>query len=128
MAHFMLARVQAQTGDYAAALESLDRVAGPSGPLPFLTLRGYVLGRSGQEAAAREVLAVLSERGGDSAAFDLAVVYLGLGERAASLAALERALEQRDQRVRLLREEPMFAELRDDPRFGALVERAGLGQ
>jgi hypothetical protein len=37
-------------------------------------------------------------------------------------------LEQRDQRVRLLREEPMFAELRDDPRFAVLLERAGLGQ
>ena len=127
MAHFMLARVLAQAGDNEAALDILDGMKGAP-PLPVLTLRGYVLGRTGQEAEARDVLAQLAGLDAGGVAFDEAVVLLGLGDRAGSLDALERALEQRDHRVRLLREEPMFTPLRDDPRFAVLLERAGLGQ
>lgn len=128
MAHFMLARVLAQAGDYAAALEILDKLKGPEEPIPFLTIRGFVLGKSGRTEEAREVLQTLSEKGNGAFAFDEAIIQLGLEDRDKSLVALERALEQHDSRMRLLLGEPIFDPLRGDSRFESLLERAGLGR
>ena len=57
------------------------------------------------------------------AALLLAAVYSGLGENDAAFKWLERAYEERTGPLYKIRSEPMFANLRADPRFQAIVTR-----
>jgi thioredoxin-like negative regulator of GroEL len=130
MARFFLARSLIAAGDYADALEVLERMPVNRNQPPAITLRGYLMGRTGHADEARQVIRELrssAEQAPDmSVQFDLAVVYLGLGDYEQTLEALELAAEHRDFRVRLLGEEPMFRELRGQPKFTALLQLAGL--
>jgi TolB-like protein/Flp pilus assembly protein TadD len=58
--------------------------------------------------------------------YDVAKVYLALGDRAAALRWLDRAVEARSHALVLLRIDPHFASLRDDPTFAALLRRIGI--
>jgi serine/threonine-protein kinase len=59
-------------------------------------------------------------------AYDFAVVQAGLGDNQAALTSLEAAYANRAGGVRWLKIEPMFAALRGEPRFEALVRKVGL--
>lgn len=126
-AHFMLAKVRVEKGQYEAALRDLDR-ADPQGTFPpALAVRGYIHGKTGETAEARRTLDTLENMSlGPFVAFERAVVHLGLGESGRALELLEVAVEARDWRVRLLREEPMFVPLRSEPGYRALLARVGL--
>ena len=50
----------------------------------------------------------------------------GLGEGPAALDALEQAWEQRDGRMLLIRDQPYWQALRDEPRFVQLLARMRL--
>ena len=63
---------------------------------------------------------------GIHAPFRIAYVHIGLGETDRAFEWLEKALEARDWQMALLNVEPLFDDLRSDPRFAALVERVGL--
>lgn len=56
-------------------------------------------------------------------AFDFALVYAGLGERAAAFEWLERAIEERSPWIAYLAVDPRLDELRMDGRFGAILSR-----
>ena len=56
----------------------------------------------------------------------LALVYLGLGERAEALDWLERAYEERDISMAWLNVDPTCDVVRSEPRFIALLEHVGL--
>ena len=58
-------------------------------------------------------------------ALDIATIYASLGEREAAFQWLERAFEDRSTNLAFLEYDPSFDGLRDDARFGALVERIG---
>jgi hypothetical protein len=58
--------------------------------------------------------------------FARALVSLGLGEREATLEALERAVEERDVRLTFLAVEPRWDPLRSHARFRKVYERVGL--
>jgi hypothetical protein len=54
------------------------------------------------------------------------MIYIGLQNHADALAHFERASEERSKTVRLFKVEPIFDCLRGEPRFQALLQRAGL--
>jgi hypothetical protein len=54
------------------------------------------------------------------------VAYIGLGERDAALARLQKAYEDREDQVALLKIEPLFDSIHSDPRFQDLLRRIGL--
>lgn len=58
-------------------------------------------------------------------AFFMAEIYANLGEKDEAFKWLEKAIEQRDSSD-LIKVYPGFDALRDDPRFGQMLERAGL--
>ncbi len=130
MVAFIKARALVERGAYTEALEVLERLGAARYRRPASTLHAYIMGRTGDESAAMDVLDQLrtpdQERRPTPTAFDEAVILLGMGRTAEALAALEEAIEQRDDRVRLLAVEPLFDGLRGLPEFQRLLSRAGL--
>ncbi len=57
---------------------------------------------------------------------NMGLVYCGLGEKDEALSSLEKACDERDPRVTLLKVDPRWDSLRDNPRFLAILKRIGL--
>ena len=56
----------------------------------------------------------------------VALIYNGLGEQNEALSCLEKAYEERDVRLTLLKVDPNWDSFRSNPRFIALLKRIGL--
>ena len=83
---------------------------------------------AGRRAEALNLLSELEERSKRSyvPSYDVAIVYVGLGDNEGAFAWLEKAYEERCSRLIWLKAEPLFEPLRSDPRFGDLLRRIGL--
>lgn len=128
-AYFLLALALAQERRYDEALASLRKAdEWTSGTADVRGLSGYVLGMVGRHDEALAMLEALDDPGSQQYAtpFHRAAIHVALGETERALQLLERALETRAKQVRLLRVEPMFDPIRDEPRFQALLEEVGL--
>jgi eukaryotic-like serine/threonine-protein kinase len=91
-----------------------------------LLANAYAL--SGRQQEARQILDEFAaqENGRPVPAFDLAVVYLGLGRKDEAFAQLEKAYEERFYRLVYLGVDPLFDPLRADEQFKDLLRRIGL--
>jgi TolB-like protein/DNA-binding winged helix-turn-helix (wHTH) protein/Flp pilus assembly protein TadD len=115
-------------GESALALTALtDAARFSGGNSKTYSLRGYILAKGGREAEARAVLRQLE----DAAAtryvppYATALVHAGLGDRNAVFEWLERAYAARDVHLVYLPVDPKWDPYRADPRFAALLARAG---
>ena len=94
---------------------------------PFaLALLGQAYARSGQRDEATKILARLNEQAKSRyvAAYGIAVLYLGLGDKKRAMDELERAYRENDGNdIYNIRVDPLLDDLRGDPRFEALAER-----
>jgi tetratricopeptide (TPR) repeat protein len=89
---------------------------------------GYVYAVLGKQDEARKVLAELKERGKQEyvPAYDVAIIYVGLGETDQAFEWLERAFEERSYYLSFLRVDPVLDGLRSAPRIAGLARRVGL--
>jgi len=122
--YIALTRIYALRGEYDKAIAYGKKLLqmDPSYPRAQAFL-GYALGKAGRRAEAKQILEQL-EKNPHSLPFELVVVHLGLGEREAAFPILEKALDDRTYAIRL-NTEPVLEPLRGDPRFTALLQRAG---
>ena len=74
------------------------------------------------ERSSRDVLALQAEL---ALPFNLALVYLGLGDRPRALDHLERALAADSQMMAWIGRDPIFDPIRSEPRFVALLKKMG---
>jgi hypothetical protein len=83
---------------------------------------------AGRRDQARRCLAELDEAAKSRYAppFGYATIYVGLGESEMAFKWMDKGYEERDPRVRALKTDPLFDELRADRRFAGLMRRAGL--
>ena len=58
--------------------------------------------------------------------YDYAIIYAGLGDKEKALEFLQRCLEQREWQLIELNVDPIWDNLRDDPRFVELLKKVGL--
>jgi DNA-binding winged helix-turn-helix (wHTH) protein len=122
-----LARVllaQGRAAEVIALLEGRNE----SAPGSYSNLaRAHAL--TGNVAAARAEIARVEALGaeGFGVCFDLALIHLALGDRAAALAALEGAVDDGSQMIGYLNVEPALDPLRNEPRFRAVAQRIGFG-
>jgi hypothetical protein len=88
----------------------------------------YSYGVSGQGEEAKHLIDRLGEiaRGRYVSPCDIAVSYLGLGDKDSALQWLEKAYENHDAGLMWLKVDPVFDDLRSDPRFLDLLVRVRL--
>ena len=84
--------------------------------------------RVGRTDDARRILSELQQRATNEyvAAYYYAVTYAGLDDREQAFVFLDKAREERQPQMGLLRVEPFFDRLRPDPRFEEAVRKVGI--
>ncbi|HKQ80027.1 MAG TPA: protein kinase [Blastocatellia bacterium] len=129
--HWALGNVYLQRRMYKEAIGQYQKSIPLSGESPDEPASlGYAYALSGKRQEAQQVLAELKERSKRRyiPPTSLAIIYSGLGEKDQAFAWLDKAYDGRDSLLVLLKVEPMFDGLRDDPRFDNLLQRVGLAQ
>jgi len=114
---------------YGEALTELQKAVSLSPEsMDVLAELGYAYGVAGQRSEAEKVLAKLSEYAKDRyvSSYDLAVLYLGLGQKDQALDLLDKAFEERASYLAFLKGDPRVDSLRLEPRFKALVAKMKL--
>jgi TolB-like protein len=127
--HLILGKVYIQQRKYPEAIAAFIKARDLShGNSEAIASIGYAAALAGDKAKAR---AVLDELKGLSVQhyippFNVAMVYTGLGDQNEALSWLEKACEERDVRVTILKVDPRWDSLRSNPRFIAILKRIGL--
>lgn len=121
--HYFLALPHDQLGRFEAARASYRKAIELSGGAPLYRAGlAYSRARAGEPDEARQILAALEEEP-RTAAFDIALIHLGLGEPERAVDWLEKAFESRDSQLIYINRDPRFDPLRGDPRFMRLIGR-----
>jgi hypothetical protein len=89
-------------------------------------LFGYMLGRGGRTDEARRILATMLDRSRriNGGAFEVALVYAGLGDNDQAFVWLDKAVDDRSLGFEWMN--ATVNDLRRDPRFEKIRRRAGL--
>jgi eukaryotic-like serine/threonine-protein kinase len=122
----ILAQVYLMKGMPDAAIKEMLKAAAIGGRTSgVLSLLGYAYAASGKPAEAQKILAELNEMSKQAyvSPYDLAILYVGLGDKNRAIEELNRAYDDRAGWLIYLNVEPMFDPLRSDPRFADLVSR-----
>jgi TolB-like protein/DNA-binding winged helix-turn-helix (wHTH) protein/Flp pilus assembly protein TadD len=126
--HQMRGQALEELGDHDLALKALAAAARLSGQNSKpISLTGYILGRSGHTAEARDLLGALemASRHRYVPPYALALAHAGLGDADAVFEWLGRAYAARDVHLMFLTVDPKWDRYRADPRFGDLLARCG---
>jgi TolB-like protein/DNA-binding winged helix-turn-helix (wHTH) protein/Flp pilus assembly protein TadD len=126
--HQMRGQALEELGDHDLALKALATAARLSGQNSKpISLTGYILGRSGRTAEARDLLGALemASRQRYVPPYALALVHAGLGDADAAFAWLDRAYAAHDVHLMFLTVDVKWDRYRTDPRFGDLLARCG---
>jgi tetratricopeptide (TPR) repeat protein len=114
-----------ELGNPRSAVADLRKAVNMSAP-PFVTAYlAYALGAAGDRAGAMRELESLKKMspGGKVLPFNLALVYLGVGDHARALDNLEKAYDADSQLLAWLGQDAMFDSLRSEPRFVELLRK-----
>ncbi len=126
--HQMRGQALEELGDHDLALKALATAARLSGQNSKpISLTGYILGRSGRTAEARDLLGALelASRQRYVPPYALALVHAGLGDADAAFEWLDRAYAARDVHLMFLTVDVKWDRYRADPRFEDLLVRCG---
>lgn len=113
-------------GMYAESLSISEKTLEAS--FPIMAPMGYAYAKTGRRREAEAVINRLKEAEKTKYVLDywVAVIYVGLGEKDAAFAELEKAYQARDWFLPRIKTDSFMDPLRDDPRFKDLVRRIGL--
>ena len=125
--HAYLGLALAAKGEYDEAVRELRTAVGlADSPLIPLFL-AYVYAISGQRAEAEKIVEdVKNITDRYVCPYEVAAVYVGLGEDDLAFEWFQQAMRDRSDCIPFLAVDPRFDHIRSDPRFVALVEQAGL--
>jgi DNA-binding winged helix-turn-helix (wHTH) protein/TolB-like protein/Flp pilus assembly protein TadD len=128
-ASLFLGRVYKQKGMYKEALAELEKARDLMRDSPeVLSFIGYTYAVSGRRVEALKKLQELKGRSNQRyvSPYHIAMVYAGLGEQDEAFEWLEKAYEDREGRMTILKFAPEFDGLRTDSRYTDLMRRIGL--
>ena len=117
--------IDLQQGDVHAAIPKLERANALQAPPFVAAYLGYAYGAAGDKAKALAMIEEIKKKavGGFVPPFNIALVYLGVGDHARALDYLEQAQATDSQWMMYLKIDRIFDPLRADPRFIALMEK-----
>src|SRR5256714_6431968 len=125
LAHNLLGRCLLGKGDTTGAIAEFQQAKINITGAWYQGLLGYAYAISGDRPKADQRLRELKElakyRYVNSSAF--AAIYIGLGEKEKALDCLDEAYENQESACWLLKVDPIYDSLRDEPRFQALVQK-----
>jgi serine/threonine protein kinase/tetratricopeptide (TPR) repeat protein len=127
---FMEGWMEIQAGKVNDAIPLLQKAKALGSP-PFVTAwLGYAYGVTGDRTRAMAALEDFKRTSmkGYIPPFNLAIVYLGLGDRARALDHLEQAYDNNSQWMPYIRGDRIFDPLRSEPRFTALMRKMGFAK
>lgn len=114
-------------GRYERAINEYRKAVSVYSDLPYAVISlGHALAMSDKKGEAREILDKLKSTKKYVSPAELAILYVGLGDKEGALASLEKAYAARDLQLQYLKLESRYDSLRLDPRFRNLVRRVGL--
>jgi serine/threonine-protein kinase len=125
-AHMALGATYGAKGAHEEAIKELQKA---NAIVPKVTqvmsLLGHAYAASGKRAEALKILGELNEmaKTGYVSSWDLAVLYVGLGDKDRALEQLNKAYEDRAGWIIALKSDPILEPLHSDPRFETLVSR-----
>ncbi len=129
LGHWSLGRAYRQEGKFDEAIAELHKAVSLSGKSPLmLAALGRAFAVSGETEKARKILAELKKvsRQRYVSPYDIATVYVGLGEKDQAFESLNEAFEERSGRLLFLKVDPYWDGVRSDPRFLSVLDRVGL--
>ena len=117
--------IDLEAGNPRDAIPLLEKAKTMGAPSFVAANLGYAYGRSGDRTRALAELEELKRMapGGRVPPYNLALVYLGLGDHARALDHLERAFAATSQSLAWLGRDALYDPLRAEPRFKALLKR-----
>ena len=117
----------AEKGQFAEAIWRLEKSVDLSDSPVSMAMLGSVLASAGRPAEARSILKTLKEREKRDyvCPYELATISINLGDFDEAFAEMERACDARADCIPWLQVDPRIDEIRDDPRFDHVLERAG---
>ena len=124
-----LAQTFEQTQRYSEADAAFQKALSLSGDdVELLSARGHFYAVVGETVKAQEVLSQLRSSATSRyvPSYLIARIYLGLGDIDTTFELLEKARDERYGYLAYLEIEPMFDQIRSDPRYEELLRRVGL--
>jgi tetratricopeptide (TPR) repeat protein len=117
--------IDLQEGNVRAAIPKLEKANAMQAPPFVAAYLGYAYGTAGEKEKALAMIEEIKKKAvGDFVPpFNLALVYLGLGDHARALDYLEQASAADSQWMMYLKIDRIFDPLRADPRFIALMKK-----
>ncbi|MFL6468748.1 MAG: tetratricopeptide repeat protein, partial [Pyrinomonadaceae bacterium] len=118
-----------EKGSNDEALQYIKRSVDMSkGNVRMIATLGYAYAMIGDRAQAERIIAELRDgsKNGYISPYFVATIYAGLNEKNLAFEWLEKAYEERHPYLILMGVEPVFRNLREDPRFQAFTKRIGL--
>ncbi|MGA9510299.1 MAG: tetratricopeptide repeat protein [Candidatus Sulfotelmatobacter sp.] len=128
-AHEMLAAVYEQQEKFPEAIAEWQKAVELSQDNPaILASLGHAYALSGKRTEARKIVARLQLISTQHyvAAWDMAILFAGLGDSSSAFRYLERSYQDRESQIPFLRQDRRLTSLRADPRFQKLLRRVGL--
>jgi serine/threonine protein kinase/Tfp pilus assembly protein PilF len=129
LAYLYLGRAYEATGRFPEAIAAFRTSAELSmQSATVLAALGHAYARNGQRGEAEAILTTLKTRSRNEyvSAYDIAVLYTGLGDKDETFAWLEKAYLERSAWLAHIKWDERFADVRSDARFTSLVRRIGL--
>jgi len=114
-----------QQGKRDEAIATLEKLYSTSPRLAAAVL-GYAYGKAGRQDDAKRMLRFLEESPDPVPSHDKAIVYMGLGDLDQAFAFLQKSYDERFASIAFLTTDPLYDDLRSDPRFAELARRANL--
>jgi len=125
-AHYNLGFVLEAKGDLSGAIAEYEKAKQLSDDPFMLALLAAAKTKAGDEDAAPQALQELDRisHQREVVAYDRALLYLSMNNKAEALRRLEQSFAERDgSNISYIKVEPVFDPLRGDPRFEALVQK-----
>ncbi|HKR61682.1 MAG TPA: winged helix-turn-helix domain-containing protein [Pyrinomonadaceae bacterium] len=125
--YFGLALIYNSNQMYPQAIDAYRKAIGILGETTSLQCYlGYSLAMSGKRKEAESILHKLRTTKEYVSPTELATFYVGMGDKEAAMAALERAYREHDLQLGTIKVDPHLDSLRGDPRFKDIMRRIGL--